>query len=157
MYHQHFRAGDTGAAEGAMAPPLFCVAKRKKADKGKKERVSKQKLLKGCHQGQNIIVLVVLERLEFENFSCPPTMVADNTFQCSMDLHFEIHFACPAFTILVLLLLLDWQFSLLYLRINRKPIIYMYHLEILMQHLMHSCAYSMFISLFCNSNHFFFR
>ena len=31
--------------------PLFCVAKRKKGDKGKKERVSKQKLLKGCHQG----------------------------------------------------------------------------------------------------------
>ena len=42
----------------------------KKGDKGKKERVSKQKLLKGCHQGQNIIVLVILERLEFENFSC---------------------------------------------------------------------------------------
>ena len=30
--------------------PLFCVAKRKMGDKGKKERVSKQKLLKGCHQ-----------------------------------------------------------------------------------------------------------
>ena len=54
----------------------------KKGDKGKKERVSKQKLLKGCHQGQNIIVLVILERLEFENFSCWPTMVVDNSFQC---------------------------------------------------------------------------
>ena len=43
--------------------------------KGKKERVSKQKLLKGCHQGQNIIVLAILERLEFENFSCWPTTV----------------------------------------------------------------------------------
>ena len=42
----------------------------KKGDKGKKERVSKQKLLKECHQGQNTIVLVILERLEFENFSC---------------------------------------------------------------------------------------
>ena len=60
-----------------MALQLFCVAKRKKGDKGKKERVSKQKLLKGCHQGQNIIVLTILERLEFENFSCRPTMVAD--------------------------------------------------------------------------------
>ena len=40
-------------------PPLFCVAKRKKGDKGKKESVSKQKLLKGCHQGQNIIVLTI--------------------------------------------------------------------------------------------------
>ena len=34
---------------GTMAPPRFCVAKRKKGNKGKKERVSKQKLLKGCH------------------------------------------------------------------------------------------------------------
>ena len=60
------------------------VAKRKKGDKGKKERVSKQKLLKGCHQGQNVIVLAILERLEFERFSCRTTMVADNTFQYSM-------------------------------------------------------------------------
>ena len=66
------------------ASPLFGVAKRKKGDKGKKERVSKQKLLKGCHQGQNIIVLATPERLEFEKFSCRPIMVADNTFQCSM-------------------------------------------------------------------------
>ena len=51
-------------------PPLYCVAKRKKGDKRKKERVSKQKLLKGCHQGQNIIVLTILEHLELENFSC---------------------------------------------------------------------------------------
>ena len=64
----------------APSPPLLCVAKRKKGDKGKKEMVSKQKLSKGCHQGQNIIVLAILERLEFENFSCGPTMVADNTF-----------------------------------------------------------------------------
>ena len=78
------RAGDTGGDGGAMATPLFYVAKRKKGDKGKKERVSKQKLLKGCYQVQNIIVLAILERLEFEYFSCRPTMVAGNTFQCSM-------------------------------------------------------------------------
>ena len=69
----------------------------KKGDKGKKERVSKQKLLKDCHQGQNIIVLVILERLELENFSCWPTMVADNSFQCSMAPHFEIHFTGPEY------------------------------------------------------------
>ena len=63
---------------------LFCVAKRKKADKVIKERVSKQKLSKGCHQGQNIAILTILERLEFENFSCQPTMVAVNIFQGSM-------------------------------------------------------------------------
>ena len=67
-----------------MAPLLFGMAKRKKGDKGKKERVSKQKLLKGCHQGQNIIVLAILEHLEFENLYCQPAMVSDNTFQCSM-------------------------------------------------------------------------
>ena len=73
-----------GGGKGGHGFPLFCVAKRKKEDKGKKEKVSKQKLLKGCHQGQNIIVLPILECLEFEDFSCPPTMVDDNTFQCSM-------------------------------------------------------------------------
>ena len=60
--------------------------KRKKGNKGKKERVSKQKLLKGCHQGQYIIVLAILEPLEFENFSCRPAMVADNTLKCSMNI-----------------------------------------------------------------------
>ena len=90
--------GDTGGAGGAMAAPLFCVAKRKKGDKGKNERVSKQKLLKGCHQGQSIIVLAILERLEFKNFSCRPTMVADNTFQFSWPSYFEIHFAGPVLT-----------------------------------------------------------
>ena len=63
---------------------LFCVAKRKRGAKGKKERVSKKKLLKGCHESQNIIVLAILERLVFEIFSSRSTMVADNTFQCSM-------------------------------------------------------------------------
>ena len=76
-----------GGPEGPCSPlfpPLFFVAKRKKRDKSKKERFSKQKLLKGCHQGQNIIVLAIPERLEFENFSCRTTMVADNIFQCFM-------------------------------------------------------------------------
>ena len=78
-------------------PPFFvCIAKRKKGDKGKKERVSKQKLSKGCHQGQNIIVLAILECLEFENLSCRPTMVANNTFSVPWPPHFEIHFASPA-------------------------------------------------------------
>ena len=33
---------------GWHAPPLFCVAKRKRGSKGKQERLSKQKPLKGC-------------------------------------------------------------------------------------------------------------
>ena len=48
--------------------------------------VLKQKLLKGCHQGQSNIVLVILERLKFEKKICRPTIVADNIFQCSMTL-----------------------------------------------------------------------
>ena len=68
-------------------PPLFCIAKRKKGDKAKKERVSKQKLLKGRHQGQNIIILTILERLTFQcSMAHPPTPSP----------HFEIHFAGPA-------------------------------------------------------------
>ena len=74
----------TLGGRGVMALPLFCVAKRKKGKQGKKERFSKKKLLKGCHQGQNITVLAILECLEFKNFSCQPTMVAGNTFQGSM-------------------------------------------------------------------------
>ena len=98
LEQSHRHRGSRGG-HAAPARPIFCVAKRKKGDKGKKERVSKQKLLKGCHQSQNIIALAILERLEFENFSCQPTMVTDNTFQCSMPplpfSHFEIHFAGP--------------------------------------------------------------
>ena len=73
-----------GLGGGAWPPHFFCAAKRKKRKKGKKERLSKQKLLKDCHQGQNVTVLAILERLEFKHFSGLPTMVVDNTCQCSM-------------------------------------------------------------------------
>ena len=53
-------------------------------EKKRKKIIPEQKLLKGCHQGQNVTVLTILERLELKNFSCQPTMVADNAFQCSM-------------------------------------------------------------------------
>ena len=66
---------------GGMAPPHFFVWQKKRI---KKERISKQKLLKGCHQGKNVTVLVILERLEFKDFSCCLTMVASITFKCSM-------------------------------------------------------------------------
>ena len=82
------RAGDTGGPE-TMPPlphssPTFLRSKKKKGRQRQKERVSRQKLLKGCHQGQNVIALAILERLDFENFSCRPTLVANKTFQCSM-------------------------------------------------------------------------
>ena len=69
-------------------PSTFLRSKKKKGKQRKKERLSKQKLLKDCHQGQNVTVLAILEhlveRLEFKNFSGPPNMVADNTCQCSI-------------------------------------------------------------------------
>ena len=77
----------TGRGEGrggGMTHPLFCVTKRKKRNKGKKQRVLMQKLIKDCHQSLNVTVLAILERLEFKNFSCRPTMIADNTFECFM-------------------------------------------------------------------------
>ena len=84
-YEDIDRASGTGWL-GTHAPTsrLFCVAVRKKGKKGKKERVSKQKLFKGYRQGQNVTVLAILEHLEFKNFPSRPTMVADNTFQCSI-------------------------------------------------------------------------
>ena len=66
--------------------PVFCLAKWKKGNKGKKERVWKYKLSKSCDQSQNVTVLAIIERLKFKNISCRPTMVANNTFQCSMAL-----------------------------------------------------------------------
>ena len=42
------RAGETGG-HAPVPPPFFRVAKRKKGNKGKQERLSKQKPLKGCH------------------------------------------------------------------------------------------------------------
>lgn len=75
------RAGDTWG--GAMSSLLFWVAKRTGKLK-EKQRVSKQKLLNSCHQGQNISVLAIPETLEFKTFSCHPTMAPGNTFQCSM-------------------------------------------------------------------------
>ena len=48
------RTGDT-APPPPPPPQRFCVAK-KKGNKGKKEKLSKQKPLKGCHRGQNYTV-----------------------------------------------------------------------------------------------------
>ena len=76
------RAGDTrGTGEGGGEGE---GAKRKKRNKGKKQRALKQQLLKECHQSQHVTVLAILEHLEIKTFSCRPTMVADNTFECFM-------------------------------------------------------------------------
>ena len=59
-------AGDTGVDGRVMAP--FCQAKRKIGNKGKRERVSRRKLLKCYHQVLNVPVLAIPERLEFKIF-----------------------------------------------------------------------------------------
>ena len=69
------KAGDAWGTGGTWLPPLFCVVKGKKVNKVKKGRVSKQKLFKVCHQGQNITVSDILESLEFKIFSCRPTIL----------------------------------------------------------------------------------
>ena len=58
--------GGGGGGEGrdpSNTHKLFCIAKRKK-----EETFSKQKLLKGCHQGQNVTHFANLEHLEFKKF-----------------------------------------------------------------------------------------
>ena len=63
---------------------FFRETKRKKGTHRKKKKPSKQKPLKGHHQTQNVNVLVILERLEFKNFTFRSAMVSNKTFQCSM-------------------------------------------------------------------------
>ena len=80
---RHWDDRGGGGGWGWYGTPLFCAAKRKKGNKGTKEQFSKQKLLKGCHQGRNVTVLAILE--------CPwwPT----RRFSAPWPLHFEIYFA----------------------------------------------------------------
>ena len=66
------RPTNPGGGRGDHGSLLFWAAKRKEGNKGKKERVSKEKILKGCHQGQNVTVLAILERVEFKILSCRP-------------------------------------------------------------------------------------
>ena len=85
------RDGNTGGVGGrgrggGHGPANFCEQKENRKTKEKKERHSKQKLLKCCHQAQNVTVLAILEHLKFKIFSSRPTMLADYTCQCSMAL-----------------------------------------------------------------------
>ena len=67
--------------EGERGPPPLTFFLEKKREK---RNYSKQELLKGCHQGQKVTVLAILERLQFKNFSCRIIVLAGSTFQCSM-------------------------------------------------------------------------
>ena len=86
------RAGDTGGWAGGLCHSLTFLRSKKNGNNGNKKRVSKQKLLKGCHQGQNIAVLAVLESLKFKNFSCRPPWYT-LLFSAQQPIHFEIYFA----------------------------------------------------------------
>ena len=76
-----YRAGDTrGLVAIPPLPPtaLFCVAKERK------KKSFNEETIKRLTNVQNVTVLAILERLEFKNFSCHPTVVTGNTFQCSI-------------------------------------------------------------------------
>ena len=60
-----------GPGRAMLPPPTFLCSKKKKRKQTK--RVSKQKVFKGSHQGQNVTVLAILEGLQFKFFSCRPT------------------------------------------------------------------------------------
>ena len=92
------RVGDTEGWECSRElchPPTFLrIKKKNKRNKGKKERVSKQNLLKVCQQGQNVTVLAILECLKLKNFCCQlPTCII--LFRVLWTFYFEIHFAVP--------------------------------------------------------------
>ena len=72
-----------------MTPHFFAQQKEKWETKGKKERVLKQELLKVCHQGQNVTFVGILGSLEFKKLFFRSTMGSENSFQCSMPLHFR--------------------------------------------------------------------
>ena len=78
-----FLSGPATPGGEAWSSHFFSSQKEKRKQSGKKERVSTQKISKECHHGQNFTVLAIPERLEFKKFSFRPTLVANNSFQCS--------------------------------------------------------------------------
>ena len=91
------RPGDTEGKGGEHVSPIFLRSKKKGKQK-KKEKVLKQKLLKGCHQGQNVTVLAILEHLEFKHFFVGQPCWSTILFSVPWPLHFEFHFAGPVAT-----------------------------------------------------------
>ena len=65
-------------------PPTFLCRKRKNGNKGQNTKDFKAETIKRLLLRLSHTVLAILVRLEFKNFSFRPTMVADNTFQCSL-------------------------------------------------------------------------
>ena len=65
-----------GGQGGSHGPPTFFSWQKENREK---EKVSKQKLLKGCHQGQNVTVLAI-RASRVQKF----LLLANIPFQCSM-------------------------------------------------------------------------
>ena len=89
-------------------PHFFCVAKRKKRHKGKKETLKAETLkaesfkvetLKGCHQGQNVTVLAILKILKFNLFFLAQPWWLTILLSVPGPLHFESHFSGPEQTL----------------------------------------------------------
>ena len=64
-YYMHFFINNQGRRQRKGGGHGFHFFSKQKEKRGKKERVPRQKPLKGCYQGLNVSVLAILERLEF--------------------------------------------------------------------------------------------
>ena len=73
------KADDTGQPRGCMATQLFVQQKHKKGNKTKKRKTFKAETIKGCHQGENVTILVMFTVL-FQSVQ------NSNTVNCSMTL-----------------------------------------------------------------------
>ena len=87
------RAGDTGEA---IAPPTFLHSKKKKGRQREKRKGFKAETIKRLSPRSKYYCFNHSRATRIQNCFGRPTMVADNTFQCSMAHHFEIHFTGPA-------------------------------------------------------------
>ena len=78
--------GEGGEGRGGACPfpPTFLQSKKKKGKQREKRKSFKAEIIKRLSLRSNVTVLAILERLEFKTFSCGPTMVAENIFQCSV-------------------------------------------------------------------------
>ena len=68
-------------------------------NKGKQERLSKEKLLKGCHWGRNVTVLAILERLEFNSALIFGVLAILERLKFSLSLVFVVYLLMSDFSI----------------------------------------------------------
>ena len=68
-------------------------------NKGKQERLSKEKLLKCCHWGRNVTVLAILERQEFNSTLILGVLAILERLEFSLVLIFGVYLLMSDFSI----------------------------------------------------------